>query len=187
MSRLQQARPWVTTLARLVLAGVFGYSGLHKILHPVDSIVAVRAYELVPASMVELVGYGQPFLELALAVLLLAGFATRITSAGTAVLLVVFVAAVASAWARGLNIDCGCFSSGGAVADGETHYLRVILRDVGLIVLAGWAVVFPPGRYSLDAFLGGDRPDVEGEGGAGVDTAAAETETEIVTGTERTR
>lgn len=186
MSRLRQARPWVTTLARLVLAGVFGYSGFHKITNPVDSVVAVRAYELLPPSLVEPVGYGQPFLELALAVLLLGGFATRFTSAATAVLLVIFVAAVASAWARGLNIDCGCFSSGGAVAEGETHYLRVILRDIGLIVLAGWAVVFPPGRFALDALLGGDRPDVDGDERSNGQTGA-EAQPYPAAGTERIR
>ena len=150
---MHRVQPWVTLIARLVLAGVFGYSGFHKITHPVDAVVAVEAYQLVPAGLVEVVAYGQPFLELCLAVFLLAGFATRVASAGTGVLLVIFVAAVASAWARGLTIDCGCFSGGGMVGEDETHYLRVILRDIGLLALAGWAILFPPGRFAVDSLL----------------------------------
>lgn len=154
-ARPYRALPWVTTVARLVLAGVFGYSGLHKVLYPADSVVTVDAYQLLPESLVHPVAYGQPIIELALAVLLLAGFGTRIVSGATGLLLVVFIAAVASAWARGLTIDCGCFGGGGSVAEDETTYLRVILRDIGLIALAAWAAAFPPGRFAVDRLFPG--------------------------------
>ena len=51
-------------------------------------------------------------------------------------LLVVFLAAVGSAWARGLQIDCGCFGNGGQVAAGETAYPLEVLRDVALLLVA---------------------------------------------------
>lgn len=158
VARWHRVRPWVTTVARLVLAGVFGYSGLHKLLRPADSVVAVEAYRILPEALVDPVAYGQPIIELSLAGLLLAGLGTRIVSGATGLLLVVFIAAVASAWARGLTIDCGCFGGGGAVDQDQTDYLRVILRDIGLIALTAWAVVFPPGRLAVDAwYLPDDR------------------------------
>lgn len=187
ISRRRQAQPWVTTLVRLVLAGVFGYSGLHKIVNPVDSVVAVRAYQILPESLVEPVGYGQPFLELAIAVLLLAGIVTRLAGVATTVLLLVFITAVASAWARGMSIDCGCFSGGGPVEPGETHYLRVILRDIGLALLAAWAVVFPPGRFAVDTVLDRRGPDSGGAAPEGDEPSAAVAEAGPVTETERTR
>jgi len=57
---------------------------------------------------------------------------------------------VASAAARGLSIDCGCFGGGGPVAPGETAYGAEIARNVGLLLLAGWLVVRPDSRLSLE-------------------------------------
>lgn len=177
----------MTTLARLVLAGVFGYSGVHKIINPVDSVVAVRAYQILPESLVEPVGYGQPFLELAVAVLLLAGITTRLAGIATTLLLLVFIAAVASAWARGMSIDCGCFSGGGPVEPGDTHYLRVILRDIGMAILAGWVAVFPPGGFAVDTVLDRRGPDTGGAAGEADDYSAAGPDSGPVTETEMTR
>ena len=108
----------------------------------------MRAYRLLPEVLVRPVAWGLPFLELALAVLLLAGIANRIAGAASAGLLVVFMLGIASAWARGLQIDCGCFSAGGPDASaGTTRYLGELLRDGGLLVCAYlvWRAPEPPG------------------------------------------
>ena len=62
----------------------------------------------------------------------------------------VFIIGVASAWARGLSIDCGCFGGGGAVAPGHTRYVQEIVRDLGFIGLAVWLIRFPMSRLALD-------------------------------------
>lgn len=154
--------PWAGTLARLVLAGVFVVAGGIKVADPAGSVRAVQAYDLLPAGLARLVGYGLPFFEIALGLLLLLGLATRLAAAGGAVLLVVFVGGVASAWARGLSIDCGCFGGGGTVAPGETRYLQEILRDLALLLVAAWLVWRPASRLSLDPQpqpAGPDDPD----------------------------
>ena len=94
-------------------------------------------------SLATIVGWGLPFAEIALGLLLLAGIATRVVAAASAILLVIFIAAVASAAARGLSIDCGCFGGGGEVAPGQTAYGIEILRDIGLLLLAVWLVWQP--------------------------------------------
>ena len=48
--------------------------------------------------------------EIAIGLALLGGVAVRLAAGSAAVLLTVFSAALVSAWARGLTIDCGCFS-----------------------------------------------------------------------------
>jgi uncharacterized membrane protein YphA (DoxX/SURF4 family) len=144
--------PWIGTAARLVLAGVFGVSGVLKVVDPAGSVRAVQAYELLPAELARLVGYALPFAEIALALLLLAGLATRFAAAASGLLLVVFIGGVALAWARGLSIDCGCFGGGGAVAPGQTRYLEEILRDLGLLLLAGWLVWRPGTRLAIDPY-----------------------------------
>jgi len=143
---------WASTAARLVLGGVFLVAGGLKVIDPQSSVAAVRAYRLLPSSLVTIVGWGLPFAEIALGVLLLAGIATRLVAVASAVLLLVFIAAVTSAAARGLSIDCGCFGGGGDVAPGQTAYATEIVRDVGLLLLAVWLVWQPRSRLTLDRF-----------------------------------
>ena len=148
--RLAEAVRWVSTAARLVLGGVLLVAGVLKAMDPQSSVTAVRAYELLPAALATVVGWGLPFAEIAMGLLLLAGIATRVVAAATAVLLVVFMFAVASAAARGLSIDCGCFGGGGHVAPGQTAYGTELVRDVGLLLLALWLVWKPSSRFALD-------------------------------------
>jgi uncharacterized membrane protein YphA (DoxX/SURF4 family) len=145
LDRVRSARVLdvVGTVARLGLAAVWLVSGVLKALDPDTTYVAVRAYDVLPRAGVAVVAAVLPWLEIGLGVALLAGVATRLVAAFSAALLLVFVAGVTQAWARGLSIDCGCFGGGGAVTPGETAYGRELLRDVGFLLLAGWLVVRP--------------------------------------------
>lgn len=151
--QLSVAARWVSTGARIVLGGVFLVAGALKVVDPQSSVAAVRAYELLPTSLVTVVGWGLPFAEIALGLLLLAGIATRVVAAATAMLLIIFILAVVSAAARGLSIDCGCFGGGGEVAPGQTAYGIELVRDLGLLLLALWLVWQPCSRLTLDAFV----------------------------------
>ena len=133
----------VSTGARVVLGLVLLVAGALKIADPQRAVAAVRAYQLLPEAAATLVGWGLPFVELALGLLLLSGLATRPVAIASAGLLVVFVAGIVSAAARGLSIDCGCFGGGGPVPPGQTAYGTEIARDVGLLALAGWLVAQP--------------------------------------------
>ena len=144
----------VGVLARFGLAAVWLVSGLLKALDPDQTYVAVRAYDVLPDGGVEVVAALLPWIELALGVLLLAGIGTRLVAALSAALLLVFVAGVAQAWARGLSIDCGCFGGGGAVEPGETTYMQELMRDAGFLLMAGWLIVRPRTVLALDDRLG---------------------------------
>jgi len=155
-------RPWIGLIARLILAGVFFAAGGAKVGDLAASGRAVNAYQLMPFEAANVVGAALPFVELALGLLLLAGLATRLVAIASAALLTVFVAGIASAWARGLAIDCGCFGGGGTLAAGQTpSYTPEIARDLGLLIVAGYLIVFPRTRFSLDAFVLGDPSEEE--------------------------
>jgi uncharacterized membrane protein YphA (DoxX/SURF4 family) len=110
---------------------------------------AVRAYRLLPESLVAPIAFGLPMIEIAVGLALLVGAFVRAAAIAAAVLLVVYVAAVGSAWARGLQIDCGCFGGGGQVAAGQTAYPTEILRDIGLLVVALALARRPRSRLAL--------------------------------------
>ena len=133
----------IGTLARLGLAAVWLVSGVLKAVDPDQTYVAVRAYDVLPKAGVTLVAGILPWLEIVLGLLLLAGLATRVVAVASAGLLVVFIAGVVQAWARGLSIDCGCFGGGGAVDPGQTTYGLELLRDAGFLLMAAWLIVRP--------------------------------------------
>ena len=139
----ERFRDVIGTLARLGLAAVFLVSGVLKAVDPDATYVAVRAYDVLPRAGVALVAGVLPWLEIALGLVLLAGVATRVAAAVCAALLLVFVAGVTQAWARGLSIDCGCFGGGGAVDPDQTAYGTELLRDTGFLLMAAWLVVRP--------------------------------------------
>jgi uncharacterized membrane protein YphA (DoxX/SURF4 family) len=156
-SRWRTARPWISTAVRLGLAAVWLTAGGTKVGDLAAAGRAVNAYQLVPYDVAKVVGAAQPFVELALGVLLLLGLATRLVAGISAVLLVVFIAGIVSAWTRGLSIDCGCFSRGGALAAGQTpSYAPEILRDLGFLLLAGFLLIWPRTPISVDAWLTGE-------------------------------
>jgi uncharacterized membrane protein YphA (DoxX/SURF4 family) len=148
--RLRPWVPWISTVARLGLAVVWAWAARAKILEPDGAVISVRAYRLLPEVLVHPVAWGLPFLEVAVAVLLAAGVATRLAAATSTGLLLVFIAGIASAWARGLQIDCGCFSTGGPAAGvGAAQYLGELLRDTGLLLVSIALVWRPWSRFAL--------------------------------------
>ena len=143
------AWPWLALAARLAVGGVFVVAGALKLPDPAAAVRAVRAYQLLPEPFVAPVAFGLPALEIALGLALLAGIFVRTAAIASALLLNVFIAGVASAWSRGLQIDCGCFGDGGPVAAGETAYPAEILRDVALLVAACFLALRPASRLAL--------------------------------------
>jgi hypothetical protein len=65
-------------------------------------------------------------------------------------LMVVFIAAISQAWARGLSIDCGCFGGGGAIDPSETKYLSEILRDIAFALLGFYLFRYPLTRFAVE-------------------------------------
>jgi len=153
-SRWTAPRPWLGAVARLVLAGVWFAAGAAKVTDLAASGRAVNAYQLMPYSAAQVVGAALPLVEIALAVLLLLGLATRLAAVASAALLAAFIAGISSAWARGLSIDCGCFGGGGQLGAGQSpSYGPEIARDIAFLALAAFLIVFPRTRFSLDARL----------------------------------
>ena len=141
---------WFGLLSRLVLGGVLFAAGWLKIFTPAKSQMAVRAYEVLPIWLANFLGILLPWFEVGLGVLLILGIAVRLSAIAGGGLMVLFIAAISQAWARGLSIDCGCFGGGGTVDPGETKYLSEIVRDTGLALLALYLFRYPLTRFALE-------------------------------------
>ena len=152
--RLTAAQPWVSTVARLFLAGVFILSGWPKFIDSETTVRSVRAFQLLPEALVRPFAYGLPLVELSLALLLLLGLVTRIAGLVAAGLMVMFMFGIVMAWTRGLSINCGCFgNTGETVVDPVAGYVKDLLRDTGFLLVAALLIRWPFSRISLDGML----------------------------------
>ena len=144
-------RVWGATVVRLVLAAVWAWVAVARIADPAASVDAVRAYQLLPDVLERGIGYGLPFVALALAVLLLVGLAVGVAAAVSAALFLLQLVGLVAAAARGLRIACGCLGSGGVLPTGQTtSYPRDIAIVAVLLVLAAALAWWPQTRYALD-------------------------------------
>ncbi len=137
-------------VCRGVPAALLLWAGLAKAFDHQDAILAVDAYDVLPEAAVRAVATVLPWLEIGVAVLLIAGLFTRVAGLATAALTVVFIAAMAQAKARGLQIDCGCFGAGGA---GDGVSWLDIARDIPMLLAGVVLAARPRGPLQLDAYF----------------------------------
>lgn len=148
-----RAHAWLGLLARLVTGGVWIVAGGLKVTEPAASIDAIRAYELLPWSIVEPLGYALPAIEIVVGLALVLGAFTRGAAVVSALLFVAFIIGIASVWARGIEIDCGCFGGGGPKEDAASSYPWEIARDAGLLAASCYLVVVRRTRLAFDNLL----------------------------------
>ena len=152
---LTRVAPWITLAARLILGVVLLIAGALKIGYFEASVQAVRAYQLLPFDLTRPIGYALPIIEIAVGLMLITGTFTRIAAVIGSLLMIAFLIGIASVWARGISIDCGCFGGGGEVDASQTQYPLEIARDLGLLLCGVWAAWRPRSPWAADHWLFG--------------------------------
>ena len=97
------------TLLRWLLGLVLVWAALSKLANIQDFYASLLAYRLpMPAAGLRLVALALPWLEFLCGLQLLSSWALRPALWWALVLFVAFTLATGQAWARGLDISCGC-------------------------------------------------------------------------------
>ena len=134
------ASEWLTVRVQFVLAAFFVVAGLAKIADPPGFAHEIHNYGLVPGPLVNAMALVLPWLEVITGVGLFLGIARRSAARILGIQLIVFIAARSINLFRGKPVDCGCFGLSTVQktdADRLKEMKLVILRDVGLLLLAG--------------------------------------------------
>ncbi|TIC87448.1 DoxX family membrane protein [Nocardioides sp. GY 10113] len=148
-----QVWAWIGLLARLVTGSVWVVAGALKVTTPDASINAVRAYELLPGNSAEAVGLVLPALEIVVGLALILGVFARGAAVVSALLFAAFIVGIASVWARGIEIDCGCFGGGGAKEGAASAYPWEIARDAALLAASLLVAFLRRTPLALDGLL----------------------------------
>ena len=132
---------------RIYIATVFLTSSLPKLHHPHPFTSSVAAYHLLPKNWIHPFARTLPWLELALGLLLLLGWHTRLATLASAALLLVFLTAMGTNLARGRkDLACGC--------SGKKHAQKIswktITRNLVLLLFCLPLAVWGGGFLALD-------------------------------------
>jgi uncharacterized membrane protein YphA (DoxX/SURF4 family) len=90
---------------------------------------------MLPHETINFIAIVMPWLELVTGILIIAGIFMRGSAFWIGVMLLVFIVALSSALARGLDIDCGCFSVDGGHGVDTGLLIRDILMFFGALVV----------------------------------------------------
>lgn len=130
--------PAVHWLLALVVGGVFLYACWDKILEPRQFAAIVYRYQVIgPSAAVgflpaNLLAVTLPWIELVVGLALVTGFWRREAAVVAGALLVVFLAAVGIATAKGIDLaNCGCFSV--AEHGGRAVGWTLVVGDLALL------------------------------------------------------
>jgi len=135
-------------LCRIVLGVVLIYASIDKISNPEDFGKIIYSYQLLPEEMINLTAIILPWLELITGLLLIFQLWIPGTVLLTNILFIVFITAILSALLRGLDIDCGCFSTSGGKGSMNTI---TFFRDFSFVIMAFFLlmVTFFPKKIRL--------------------------------------
>lgn len=136
-------------IARVVLGFMFLVVAVGKIYDAGAFAKEITRYSMAPELIVNFMAIVMPWLELATGLLIIAGIRVKANAALIGAMLIMFIAAVATAWARGLNINCGCYSN----LAKEVVGIKKILENSSLLILAVYLFYFPKGKLSLENFI----------------------------------
>lgn len=136
-------------IARLLLAGVFVYSGLMKALAPAEEFgFAIEGYKVLNAQLSLYAAYLTPWVELWAGLLLAAGVFTRASALFIGAMLAFFELLLGQAWLRHLPVtSCGCFGS-----SGSNSLMHEFLQNIALLALA-WIAFKYGSRWSADRYV----------------------------------
>ena len=116
---------WVILAFRIVLGIVFLYASFEKIRDPGNFAGNIQNYQMLPYGITNLFSIFLPWVELYVGACLLLGVFVDGAAFLSTGMMVMFIIALGQALARGLDIECGCFSQEGSLVG-----LDILARDI---------------------------------------------------------
>jgi putative oxidoreductase len=116
----------------VVFGAVFVFSGCVKAWDPTLFLIAIRGFRILPDPFAAWLALGLPWLEVFSGLAVMCGWLKR---GGLLVLnacLAVFVIMIVVAWARGLDVACGCFGDALRLGTKVELGLDLVLLVAGL-------------------------------------------------------
>lgn len=136
---------YVLLFCRIIVGLMFIVVGVGKIAHPEDFAREIANYQILPNIFINAVAIFVPWIEFFAGTLLLFGIQMKASSLVIGAMTIVFTTAVIIAIAKGLNIECGCYSN---IASQQVGFPKV-LENIGLLILTAIIMISDNKKLSL--------------------------------------
>ena len=137
---------WLAVVLRIALGIIFIISAWPKLSDPPAFAQMVSNYRLIPEVLISPAALVLPWLEMLAGLALITGWGRRGAAVWIAFLLIVFMGALSINLARGVAVDCGCFS---VTASRKSHEEMIsamksdLVRDSVMLLMALFTLVTP--------------------------------------------
>jgi uncharacterized membrane protein YphA (DoxX/SURF4 family) len=121
---------WFVLAIRVIIGGIFIYASIDKIIHPEAFARIVHNYRLFPPSLINIIAIVVPWIELISGALLIVGWRYKAANLIIGGMLTAFIIALSISYIRGININCGCFSTS---ASSKSDLLMRIFEDIMMV------------------------------------------------------
>ncbi len=140
----------IVLLFRLVLGITFIYASLDKIANPDQFARIVYNYHVIPRFLINVYAVTLPWVEFFAGLFLIFGVFTESASLLICFLLSVFVVAISINLIRGVNLNCGCFSTDPA---GAKEGAKLLIKDFIFLFMGIMIYFFNKSYASLSALF----------------------------------
>ena len=140
----------VVLLFRLVLGVTFIYASLDKIAHPEQFARIVYNYKILPQFLINIFAVTLPWVELTAGLFLILGIFTESASLLVSFLFIIFIIATSVNLFRGVDLNCGCFSTDPA---GKKEGADLLIKDFIFLYLGIMVFFFNKNFAALSALF----------------------------------
>jgi uncharacterized membrane protein YphA (DoxX/SURF4 family) len=123
----------IETAARVFLGAVFIYASWDKIRDPAAFAQIIGNYQILPPQWINPAALMLPWVELTCGLCLVSGRLVRGSALTVTLLIIIFMAAMTYGITRGIDTQCGCFSTDFAIP-GNLYW--DLFRDLILLCIA---------------------------------------------------
>jgi uncharacterized membrane protein YphA (DoxX/SURF4 family) len=127
------------TVSGFILGGLFIYASIDKIVHPHAFAKIIHNYRMVPDIFIYIMAIILPWVEMMAGLCAVSGIFRRSAAIILSALLGVFAIAISINLIRGLQFDCGCFST--VITEEGSNPVGLLIRDI-LILIPGIVIMF---------------------------------------------
>jgi putative oxidoreductase len=137
-------------LFRVILGVTFIYASLDKIANPDQFARIVYNYKILPGFIINVFAVTLPWVEFIAGLFLIFGVFTESASLLISFLLVIFIIAISINLYRGINLNCGCFSTDPA---GKKEGASLLIKDFFFLFLGMMIFFFNKNFASLSTLF----------------------------------
>lgn len=141
------AHPVTLACFKVFLGALFIFSSIGKIIHPAKLMDAIEAYKMVPEIFVRPMAVVIPWVQVVAGLFFVFDVYAQSAAVIISGLLVMYTIAIAQAFARGFDIECGCFDLVEWM-ESKVGWFPII-RDLVFLAMSGSVFLFDKNTVNI--------------------------------------